>query len=219
MTQYRTTARLVGGLFITATVAALVGGSLLLPIIDAGNADATAVNEAQIVTGALIEIVLVLSVVGIAVLLFPVLRQRSEGAALAYVGSRMLEAVLLLTATVSALVLLTLTLDGTQPGSPIMLAVRDWTYLIGSEFMLGVSALILYSLLYRADLVPAWLSLWGLAGGLLIGLSGVLGMYDVTVPDWVAAVLVAPIALNEMVLALWLIVRGFSQSALAAARG
>ena len=219
MTQYRTTARLVGGLFITATVAALVGGSLLLPIIDPGSADATAVNEAQIVTGALIEIVLVLSVVGIAVLLFPVLRQRSEGAALAYVGSRMLEAVLLLTATVSALVLLTLTLDGTQPGSPIMLAVRDWTYLIGSEFMLGVSALILYGLLYRADLVPAWLSLWGLAGGLLIGLSGVLGMYDLTVPDWVAAVLVAPIALNEMVLALWLIVRGFSPSALAAARG
>ena len=127
----------------------------------------------------------------------------------------MLEAVLLLAASISALLLLSMSQDhggdGTrvQPTSDLVLAARDWTVLIGSMVLLGVGGLILYSLLLRSALVPAWLAAWGLAGAALILVEGVLEMYQLDLPVFVQAVLTAPIAVNEMVLAVWLIVRGF----------
>jgi hypothetical protein len=218
----RATARAVGVLFILASVTAVVGGSLLLPLKDADYLTSVAGMKTQIVSGALIEMVLVLSVVGIAALLFPVLKEVSEGLALAYVGTRMLEAVLLLAASMSALAVLGLSRDpglqGAEGAGAVMLSVRDWTYEIGSLPMLGVSALILYTLLYRGRLVPGWLSLWGLAGGGLILARGLLSVYAVEVSDVVVALLVAPIAFNEMVLAVWLIVRGFPAGEVAAQR-
>jgi hypothetical protein len=208
----------VGVLFIVATAAAIVGGTLLLPISETNYVEEVAGRDGQLVSGALLELVLVLSVIGIAVLLFPVLRRASEGLALAYVGTRMVEAVLLLIALISALVVLALSQDGVLSTSPaagdVALALRDWTYLLGSMVGLGVSAVILYSLLYRAALVPAWLSLWGLAGGVLILLRGVLEAYGVEFSAIVQGLLAAPIALNEMVLAVWLIVKGFNPAAL-----
>jgi len=214
MPEFKTTARVVGVLFIVASVSAIVGGLLALPATEPGDLAAVAAAETQVVTGALIEMILVLSVVGIAVLLYPVLRHQSEGWALAYVGARTLEAALL-AAAISALVMLTLSTEAAPAGVQVVLAIREWTYLIGSVLMFGTSALILYPLLYRGNLVPAWLSLWGLAGGVLIIVSGLLEVYGVSVPEIVAGLLVAPIALNEMVLALWLIVRGFSPSSMA----
>jgi hypothetical protein len=222
MSTYRTTAWVVGLLFIVGTATAILGGSLLLPLGEANYVDEIAGRDGQLVSGALIELVLVLSVVGIGVLMFPVLRRASEGLALGYVGGRILEGVLLLIASVSALVVLGLSGDGVLAGSravgDLALAIREWTYLLGSMVMLGVSALILYSLLYRANLVPAWLSLWGVAGGALILVRGVLEVYGVEFSGLVQGLLAAPIALNEMVLAVWLIAKGFNPAALAADR-
>jgi hypothetical protein len=218
----RATARAVGVLFILASVTAVVGGSLLLPLKDADYLTSVAGMKTQIVSGALIEMVLVLSVVGIAALLFPVLRREHEGLALGYVAARTLEAVLLLAASMSALVVLSLSEAEAQPGSEaagsLALSIRDWTYLFGSLVVFGVSALILYSLLYRASLVPAWLSLWGLAGGALIVVNGLAEAYDAGLSAAVQGLLVAPIGLNEMVLAVWLIVRGFRTTSVAAER-
>lgn len=208
----RAIARVAGILFIAATVFAIVGGSLLLPIDEPDYLEQAAAQDAQVVSGALIEMLMVLSVIGIATMLFPVLRRHGEGLALTYVGTRILEGVLLLAAAASALVVVGVSRDAASATSEVgemALAAREWTYLIGSEVMLGVSAAILYSLLYVSRLVPAWLSLWGLAGAVLIGLGGVLEVYGVELPTVGQAVVAAPIAINEMVLALWLIVRGF----------
>jgi hypothetical protein len=218
----RATARAVGVLFILASVTAVVGGSLLLPLKEADYLTSAAGMRTQIVSGALIEMVLVLSVVGIAVLLFPVLRREHEGLALGYVAARTLEAVLLLAASMSALVVLSLSEAEARPGSEaagsLALSIRDWTYMTGSLSMFGVSAVILYSLLYRANLVPVWLSLWGLAGGVLIVANGLAETYDVGLSSAVRGLLVAPIGLNEMVLAVWLIVKGFPSGEVATAR-
>jgi hypothetical protein len=208
---YRGTAIAVGVLFIVASVAAIVGGSLILPIED--GLPSAAASEAAVSAGVLLEFVLVLSVVGIAVLLYPVLRPHGEGLALGYVAARILEAVLLLAAAMSARVVLALAVvDGTanaEAQAGLALAIREWTYLTGSLLLFGVSAVILYSLLYRGRLVPAWLSLWGLVGGVLIAVLGAVEVGGVAVPGEVHGLLVAPIGLNEMVLAIWLIVRGF----------
>jgi hypothetical protein len=214
----KTTARIVGVLFIVASATAIAGGSLLLPLDEPGFLSATAAAEGQIVSGVLLELVLVLSVVGIAVMIYPILRRWDEGLGMAYIGARTIEAVLLLAASVSGLVVLSLARTSGQPGDTVLalgdsvLATREWTYLIGSLVALGVSAVILNSVLFRAHLVPGWLSLWGLAGGALILLRGVMEMYGTDLNGLAQGILAAPIAIQEMVFALWLIIKGFDNS-------
>ncbi|MGZ4684332.1 DUF4386 domain-containing protein [Oryzihumus sp.] len=210
-------ARTVGVLFMVGTVTAIVGGSMVLAIEHPGALAAVAADHSRVVTGVLLELVLALSVLGIGALLFPVLRRRDEGLALAYAGVRTLEAVLLMAASVAALVFLASGPGARAVGAvsrapALVLALREWTYLSGSMVLLGVGGLLLYSLLFRASLVPAWLSLWGLVAAALILLRGVLELAGLDLPGGWQAVLAAPIAVNEMVLAVWLIVRGFDVS-------
>ncbi|MGD2044107.1 MAG: DUF4386 domain-containing protein [Acidimicrobiia bacterium] len=216
MHTYKRNARIAGGLFILATVLAIVGGSLLLPLDEPAYLTGAASAESQIVLGALLEIVMAVSVVGIAVMLFPVLRRQDEGLGLGYVGARVLEAVLLGAAAISSLVILTLGVEfgGEAQGlGDLMLTVRDWTYLLGSLVFLGLGGLVLYTLLYQSRVVPAWLSVWGLLAAVLIMARGLLEAFGVELSGVVQGVLAAPIAIQEMVLAVWLIVKGFDMSA------
>jgi hypothetical protein len=95
-----------------------------------------------------------------------------------------------------------------------MLVVRDWTYLLGSLVFLGVGGLVLYTLLYRSRLVPVWLSAWGLIAAALILGRGLIESFGVELSGVVQGILAAPIAIQEMVLAVWLIVKGFDMSRL-----
>ncbi len=215
MQDLKRTARIVGGLFIIATVLAIVGGSLLLPLDESAYLTEAAAAEGQMVLGALLELAMAISVVGIAVMFFPVLKTQDEGLGLGYVGLRILEAALLGAAATSSLVILTLGLDygsGAQGLGDLMLVVRDWTYMLGSLVFLGVGGLVLYTLLYRSRLVPVWLSLWGLIAAALILGRGLVESFGVELTGVTQGVLAAPIAIQEMVLALWLIVKGFNLS-------
>lgn len=211
----RRRARVIGTLFIVATVAAIVGGSLLLPVDEGRGLAEVAGADAQVVTGALLEILMVYAVLGIAVLFFPVLRGQDEGLALGYVAARTMEAVLLLVAASGALVVVAAS-RGAGVGLDVetVLAVREATYLLGSLVALGVGGLVLYWLLYRSGLVPTWLSLWGLVAAAMILGRGVVEVYGIELSGLAQGILAAPIALNEMVLAVWLIVRGFTLPAM-----
>lgn len=215
METYKRNARIIGGLFVLATVLAIVGGSLLLPLDEAGYLVEAADAESQIVLGALLEIAMAVSVVGIAAMFFPVLRRQDEGLGLGYLGARILEAVLLGTAAISSLVILTLGMEfGSEAAAlgDLMLAVREWTYLLGSLAFLGLGGLVLYSLLYRSRLVPRWLSMWGLLAAALILARGLLEAFGIELSGVAQGVLAAPIAVQEMVLAGWLIIKGFDTS-------
>ena len=208
----RVRARVVGSLFILASVAAIAGGSLVLPVDKGAGLGEIASSDARIVTGVLLELVMVYAVLGIATLFFPVLRRSDGGLAMGYVAARTMEAVLLLVAATSALVVVaasrsTAAVDGAVLDA--MVLVREWTYMLGSLVALGLGGLVLYTLLLRSGIVPGWLAVWGLAGAALILARGVVGMYGADLSGLAQAVLAAPIALNEMVLAVWLIVRGF----------
>lgn len=210
----RTVARVVGVLFITATIAAIVGGMLVLPVEEADALADVAAADAGIVSGVLLELLMAVSVVGIAALFFAVFRRREPGLAMVYVGARVLEAVLLAAAAVSALAVLGLArTGGTVAEATPLLVVREQTYLLGSLVALGLGALVLYGLLLRTRLVPSWLSVWGLVGAALILGRGLVEVYAVELSVAVQGVLAAPIALNEMVLAIWLIVKGFDEPA------
>ena len=95
MAAQRATARLVGVLFIVATVTSIIGGSLVdLPLDDQDYLIEVAAHEGQIILGVLLEFILALSVIGIAALLLPVLKPYGEGMAVGYVAVRTLEATL-----------------------------------------------------------------------------------------------------------------------------
>ena len=214
----KTTARIVGVLFIVGTVTAIVGGGLVEEPLTRSNAlGEIAGSEGRVVTGVLLELVLAVSVAGIGALLFPVLRRRNEGLAMGYVCTRILESVLLLAASVSGLVFLKLGqdhgragLEGVESLGNAVLAGRDRSSVVGGLVMLGVSTLILNSLLLTGKLVPAWLARWGLIAGAFVLACGALQLYG-HVDAVVQAVLVGPVAVYEMVLAVRLISRGFDE--------
>ena len=207
----RAAARVAGVAFIVASVAAIVGGGLLVSVDDASSLTELAGDRTTLATGVVLELVLVAAVVTIAVALHPVLRRVSETLALGYVAARVVEAVVLLAATLAALVAIAVgdtDLPDRAAADQLVVATREWTYLVGSLILLGVGGLILYSLLYRGRLVPTWLSLWGLVGAALILARGVVELYVTDLSAVAQGLLAAPIGINEMVLAVWLIIRG-----------
>ena len=217
--SHRAAARIVGVLFIVATVTSIIGGSLLLPLDDQNYLIDVAAHENQIILGFLLEFILALSVIGIAALLLPVLKPHGEGMAVGYVAVRTVEATFILIASTTALVVLALSQDwgsaggaGAEPVGSALLSAREWALFVGTLVVFGVSAVILNTLLYRSRLVPVWLSLLGLVGGLLLLTSAVVEMfaYGVDAPVALQLLGAAPIALQEMILAVLLIWKGFA---------
>ena len=123
--------------------------------------------------------------------------------------------------SISLLTLLTLSQEFVEAGAPgasyfqtlgiVLLAIRDWAFLIGSGLMWSLSALILNVLLYQSKLVPRWLSVWGLAGAALSLANYLPQFFGIDSIE----ILFLPIAVQEMVFAIWLIVKGLNSSAIA----
>ena len=220
MKSNRKTAVIVGVLFITATVAAIVGGLFILGSLDAPDSlVSVSANESQMLIGVLFELILAGAVVGIGVMMFPIFKKHNETLALGYVGARIFEAVVFVVGVISLLSLLTLSQEYVA-GAPdasyfqilgtLLLAVRDWTLLLGGMIFLGLGALMFYYLLYQSKLIPRFLSVWGLLGATLVLLAGFLNIFGYNPGVFLSL----PIAVNEMVLAVWLIVKGFKPSAI-----
>lgn len=223
---HRATARLVGILFIAATVASTVAVIVLDPILgDADYLTRASVDQRQTATGALFEIINHVAVVAIAVALYPILRRFNDRLALTYVAARTIESVLFFITTLQLLELVTVSEQFIDAGSPddshyqtlgdALLAGHDWdkAHLAFIVFTLG--ALLLNYLLYRTRLVPRWLSIAGLAAAAIHLFGAILGMYGAEPSEAVQLVVLdMPILVQEMVFALWLIIRGFDPSPL-----
>jgi len=222
---HRTAARVVGALFITASVATTVAIVLLHPVLDGPDyLSKASLSESRVATGVLFELINHIAVVGIAVAIYPVLRRFSERLALGYVAARSIEAVLFAIGTMHLLTLVTVSQEFVAAGTPptshfqtlggMLLAGHDWddAALAFTAFSLG--ALILNYVLYQARLVPRWLSVWGLVGAALILAARMMVVYGLEPSSATQAVLDYPIALQEMAFAVWLIVKGFNAAAL-----
>lgn len=227
MNTNRKIAITVGVLYIVATVAGLAGmGVFTEPTLNTPDyLVRVSANESQIMIGALFELIMAVAVAGIAIAVYPVLRKHSASIAIGYVGARIVEGIIFIVGVISLLTLVTLSQAFVKAGAPdasyfqtsgeLLLAVRDW----GGHVVLDVAvfplgALLFYYLLYRVRLVPRWLSGWGLAAAVLYWLAGVLVLFHLITPlSTIHIVLQAPLGLQEMALALWLIVRGFSSPA------
>jgi hypothetical protein len=225
MYSARKTAVIVGSLFLISYLGVIVGGALLEPVINAPDYLATVYpNKTQVVLGVLFEYLNAAAVVGIGAMLFPILRPHNEGLAVGYVGIRVVEAVASVLVSVSALPLIDLSREYIQAGAPdasyfqtlgvMALADRDW----GGQallvfFVLG--GLILYYILYQSRLLPRFIPIWGFIAVVSVILANVLPTPDMAEGFHPTQLLVLPIILNELFIAIWLIVKGFRPSALA----
>jgi len=226
MNSYRKTAIIVGVLFIIATVAPLLSFPFSGFIDDPDDLIKITENENQVIIGALFELIMAFAIAGTAIMIYPILKKHNEGLALGYAGARIIEGILFIVGVIGLLSLVTLSQEFVEAGAPdasyfqssgtLLLAVRDWGgHMLGS-IVLGLGALMLCYLFYQSRLVPRWLSVWGLIGAPLALVEGLLSMFGVVDPFSTYAVLLnLPIAVNEMVLAIWLIVKGFNPAAIA----
>ena len=224
MKSYRGNAIAVGVLFILCSAASILSIAPLGETVGAPVDFAKlAGSDSAVVMTALIQFVWAASGMGIAIALYPVLRLFSPTLALGSVVARVVENVVILIGTLSLLALLTVSQQAASSAAPssfqatgdALVAVREWAspdFVAGLAFVVGT---FLYSyVMYRSRLVPRWLSGWGLVGAVL---ALVATVYTGFTQDFgfttVNSVLMAPIGLQEMVLAVWLIAKGFNPSA------
>jgi len=206
----------VGVLFIIGTVAGVLSvvfaGSILS---DPNYLIKVSANENQIIIGTLLVLLMGLALAMVPVMMFPIFKKYNEALALGSVVFRgALEAVICIAMVISWLLILTVSQEYVKAGAPdashfqtlgtLLLQASDQiNHILTIVFSLG--ALMIYYLFYQSKLIPRWLSIWGLIGAILYLASGLFVMFSV---DF--GILMAPLALQEMVLAVWLIVKGFN---------
>ena len=220
---YRKNAVLVGILFIIATAFLFVGGSFYGPVLDAPDYLQVAYpNRISAIIGMLIEFSCILAIPLIPVFAYPVLRKHSETLALGYVVFRLFEAVLFVLVDITKLALIKVSqLYLAAESSTVAMiesigaTIQGWNEWAWVFYVLifGFGALSFYFALYRSKLLPRWISIWGLIAIVLMMTSALLAMFGVELPDAIFGLLVIPIAVQEMVMAVWLIAKGFNQDA------
>jgi len=220
MSSNKKTAGFVGALFLTAMVASLLGGGLVESVISAPNHLATSENETLLIVGMLLELVNAISVVGIASLMFPIMKRYNETMAVGYLGFRIVEAVFCSMIVVAPLSLMTLSREHLKAGisdvqfqAAGILAIAERSsvanLLILIFFCLG--AFLLYSLLYQSKLLPRFISVWGLVAVVLVLIINLLSL-KLEIGMGISMIFALPIILNEIFMGIWLIVKGFNPS-------
>jgi hypothetical protein len=147
----------------------------------------------------------------------------SPTAAIGFVTSRLLEAAVIVVGVISLLAVVTLRQDvagtaGADTGALLttasaLVAVHDWTFLLGPGLMAGINALLLGTVIYRSRLVPRIIPILGLVGAPLLLASSVATMFGAwDQVSTVAGIATAPVALWEFALGVWLVVKGFNRS-------
>jgi hypothetical protein len=209
----------VGGAFYVITFAASIPALLLLsPVLNHPGYIASAGADTSVLWGCFLDLVTALAGIGSAVALFSVVKRQHEGFALGFVTSRIVEAVFIVIGVVSLLAVVTLRqagAAGTDSASLVtvgqaLVAVRDWTFLLGPTLMAGINALLLGTLMYRSRLVPRIIPTLGLIGAPLLLTSTIATMFGINDLGSVwSTTAVAPIFVWELSLGVYLVVKGF----------
>ncbi|TMG42447.1 MAG: DUF4386 domain-containing protein [Chloroflexi bacterium] len=173
--------------------------------------------DTGVLFGGILEIIVALAGIGTAVALFPVLKKQSEARALGLVGSRVLEASTIFAGVACLLSVVTLRQAGAGAEALVigraLVAMYDRMFLVGQSLMPAVNALLLGSLLFQSRLVPRVLPVIGLIGVPLLVVADIAVLFGLIDRTSSPAVLTAiPIALWELSLGVWLVVKGFKPS-------
>ena len=217
----RKTAIIVGVLYILGTVAGVLSVIVLGGLLDAPdylNMVASSASRLQLM--ALLMLVMGLPLAMVPVVMFPILKKQNEALAIGYVVFRgALETFTYIALALSWLLLVVVARQYAESGAAVasqfsslgillVKAIDPINVIRAPVFSLG--ALMFYYLLYQARLIPRWLSGWGIVAAVACAAGGLTAMFGTTLD-----ILSMPMFLQEMVMAVWLIVKGFNPSAIA----
>ena len=225
----RRTAVMVGILFITGTVSGILSGVVTAPI----RAESTfplniSASETQWILGTLLVSLMGLSLAMMPVLLYPIFRKHNEVLAFGAVLFRgAIEAISYAVMVISMLLMVTVSENYGKTGAAdasnlqvlgsMLIASKDWTEIWGA-LVFSIGALMIYVLFYQTRLVPRWLSAWGFIGGVLYFVANLVSMFGPqrSAPSIGVGIgfLLVPMAIQEMVFAVWIIAKGFNSSAI-----
>lgn len=210
---------IAGSLYIVGTVAGILS---IAPAVDAPDYLIKAsANANQVLHAALFQFLMTVAYAGFALTLYPILRKHMESLALGFLSFRIIAAVLNIIGFIIILMILSLSNDFVNAGSPassyyqtlgdMLRSGRDFINHIAMIFAISTGGLMFYTLLFLTKLLPRWMSVMGLAATLLTIIASLLVMFHVIeIITTIYLALNLPLVLLETILAIWLIVKGFN---------
>jgi hypothetical protein len=227
VTSNRKIALAAGVFFIITYITSIPALYLFEPVLrNPAGYIASGADNTRVFTGATLELLLIVANVATAIVLFPILKRQNHMLALGYVTARLVESTFIAIGLVSVLGVVSLQQqDATGAGAGAvavaLAAIKDWTFLLGPGFVVGVgNGMLLGYLMYRSGLVPRRMAVLGLVGGPLICASGILVLLGAFDQGGTAqAIATIPEFLWELSLGIWLAVKGFNPSPILPADG
>jgi hypothetical protein len=225
MNPTRRTAFVAGVLFIITFITAIPAKLLYDSVLNEPGYIAGAGADTTLLLGAFLELLLIIANIGTAVVLFPILKRQSEAASLGFVTARLVECTFIAIGIVSVLAIVTLRQEAAGADAASLSAVgqslvatRDWTFVLGPGFVVGVgNGLLLGYLMYRSSLVPRGMAMLGLVGGPLVCASGIAVLFGVFEAGSAGQVIpTIPEILWEASLGIYLTIKGFKPSPITA---
>jgi hypothetical protein len=178
-------------------------------------------SDTAVIWACLGDVICAVAGIGTAVFLFPVLKRHSEGGALSFVTTRVLEAAILVVGAMSLMTIVTMRGDGGSDTGALVttgqsfVALHDWAFLFGPGVMPALNALAFATIMYRTGLVPRWIPRLGLIGAPLLLTFAVGALFGVFEQVSAAGTLMAlPIAVWELSVGVYMATKGFRRTAL-----
>jgi hypothetical protein len=226
MNTERKNAISAGVLFILADLVGFLSLPFMAPVNAANYLVSVSTDGGLVATGAVLLFIGGAAAIGIAISLYPVLRKYNEGLALGSVGFRTVEGVFDFVSVLGLLILITLSQQFVGAGAPsssyfqtlgvLSVSGFHWAVNVVKLMAFSMGCLLYYIIFYRTKLIPRWLSGWGVVAAIMTMLSALLVMYGLIAPFSTAQIVLnLPILPQELVLAVWLILKGFNPSAIA----
>ena len=226
MNNFRKLAISAGILFIIYDIVDLLSFLFLGPVNSTNYLVSVSENAGLVGAGAFLLLIGGACASGIAISLYPVLKKFNPVLALGAVGFRISEGVLRIVSVCALLSIITLSQLFVKAGAPdspyfqtlysLLYAGYRWVGNVGSLLAFSIGCTLYYIIFYRTKLIPRWISVWGLVAAILGMLSCVLVLVGLVAPFSTEQVVMAlPMLPQEMVLAVWLMVKGFNPSVIA----
>jgi hypothetical protein len=230
MKTYRMNAVMAGALYFLGTVfgvlGGVIGGEVLTSIISGTPLTGVdmlglvAANSSQITRGAFFTLMMGISLVAMTVFLYPIFRKDSEELAMGMVLFRgALEGTSYFIQTIGFLTMIVLGNEYVATGANsaalqsmgnVLYQFQDLLGPVGTIVFL-IGATCLYSSFYRTRLIPRWLTVWGLIGVVPYLANALLHFFHVD--SGIGIYFEIPLAIQELVMGIWLVIKGFNQDA------
>ena len=211
---------IAGALYLLGFIAGIL--SIASAVDDPEYLIKTAANANQTLLATLFQFVMIVAFLGIAITLYPFVKKIDERLALGFLSFRIIGTVFILIGVILLLLILSISQEYIRTGSSdlpmfqliggLLRTGRDFVNHIAMIVSLNIGGIMLYLVLYKARLVPRWLSVWGIIGAIITIIASFLIMFrliDIITPEYM--IMNIPIAFQELTFAIWLIVKGFDR--------